>query len=156
VFVLIAPEHPLAKKMSTFVHTHILTIGFLISLAAVVSSLVYSNVIGYPPCMLCWYARIAFYPQALMFAMALIKKDRSILPYTLALTIAGVVISTYHYIAESIQYSPLPCSAGSVSCLTRYVYEYGFITIPLMGLVGFASLLCALLVAKKASKSNTL
>ena len=82
--------------------------------------------------------------------MALRKKDRNILSYAQILTGIGLLISTYHYITESIQYSPLPCSARQVSCLTRYVYELGFITIPFMGLVGFLTLFLAIRVAKRA------
>lgn len=148
---LILPESTLGGKAKTIAGKNVLLFGFLISLAAMVSSLIYSNVIGYPPCMLCWYSRIAFYPQVLLFGMALFKRDGKILDYCLALTSVGLVISIYHYVTETFQYSPLPCSAGGVSCLTRYVYEYGFITIPFMGLIGFLTLFLVLLNAKKAS-----
>lgn len=153
LYALIVQTDTLSKTILSFVSKKILLIGFVISLAAMVSSLVYSNVIGYPPCLLCWYTRIAFYPQVFLFALALFKKgDRNILDYSLVLVSFGLAVSTYHYITESIQYSPLPCSAGGVSCLTRYVYEWGFITIPFMGLVGFLTLFLALWAAKKGSK----
>lgn len=145
------------SSIRKFVRKNILTLGFLISLSAVVSSLVYSEVIGYLPCILCWWARVFFYPQVVIFGIALVRKDKSILPYSLGITFIGLLFSTYHYIVESIGSSPLPCEAGGVSCLVRYVHEFGFITIPLMGLIGFLVLLLALLAAspKKLSTSNS-
>lgn len=150
VYILFNSKKHYTQKAIAFIQKNILFIGFFISLSAVVSSLIYSELIGYTPCLLCWWARIFFYPQAVLFAVALYRKEKSIIPYTLALSVCGLFVSTYHYIIESIGYSPLPCSAAGVSCLVRYVHTLGFITIPLMGLVGFASLLLFLLVSKKA------
>lgn len=143
----------LSQKISAFVSQNILWIGLGVSLVALVSSLVYSDIIGFAPCLLCWYTRVFFYPQVFLFGLALYRKERSILPYTLLLTTVGLIIGTYHYITESLQYSPLPCAVTGVSCLTRYVYEFGFITIPFMGLVGFLTLFLSLLLARKTKKS---
>lgn len=154
LYTLIVPADPLSAKVRGFVSKQILWIGLALALAAMVSSLVYSDIIGFPPCLLCWYTRIAFYPQVFLYGLALWRKERFILDYALLLTVAGTIVSTYHYLSETFQYSPLPCAAGGVSCLTRYVYEFGFITIPFMGLVGFATLLLALLVERRARKEK--
>ncbi len=156
LYSLIVPESSFSKSVQAFVGKYILWIGFLVALAAVASSLIYSNVIGFPPCLLCWYTRIAFYPQAILFGIALWKKDFKIIDYSLGLTIFGLIISTYHVISENIGYSVLPCEASGPSCLIKYVYEYGFITIPVMGLVSFITLLLTLLIAKKSFKNNVL
>ncbi len=140
------------RAVTGFVHKNILAIGFFISFAAMVCSLVYSDVIGYTPCLLCWYARIAFYPQVLMYAIALFKKERHVLIYSMGLTIFGLIIATYHTIIQIVGESPLPCSSTGVSCVTRFVYEYNFISIPLMGLVGFSVLFLCLLASKRASR----
>ena len=156
IYSLVLPDDGFSKKVSGFVTKHIFLLGFLITFGAMVSSLVYSNFIGYAPCLLCWYGRIAFYPQALIYGIALKKRDNGALNYSLGLTIFGLLISGYHYVVESFQYSPLPCSAGGVSCLTRYVYMYGFITIPFMELVFFLAIFFAVLVAKRGLKSSVL
>ena len=152
IYTLVLPNDSFSKMVSHFTSKNILLIGFLISLAAIVSSLVYSNVIGYPPCMLCWYARIFFYPQIILYGRGLLKKDYNILPYSLILTMLGLILTTYHSFIQLTGESILPCTAGGVSCLTRDVYMYGFITIPFMGVVGFGVLLLALCVSKKAAK----
>jgi disulfide bond formation protein DsbB len=155
IYVLILPKDPFSKKIGGFFSKNVLWFGFLFSLAAMVGSLVYSNVIGYPPCLFCWYLRIAFYPQVILFAMALFKKDRKIIDYALGLTVFGLIVSITHVISENVGASPLPCEASGPSCLIKYVYEYGFITIPVMGLVSLATLFLILLIAKKTPKETT-
>ncbi len=148
-YSLLLPGDKISKSINNFLNKKILLIGFLISLTSVVSSLVYSNVIGYTPCLLCWYARIAFYPQVILFAIALFKKDKKIIDYSIGLTIFGLIIATYHSIIQMVGESPLPCSANGISCATRDVFQYGFITIPFMGFVAFLALLLMLIIAKK-------
>lgn len=152
IYCLLIPENAFSKKIHFVVQKNILLIGFFIALAAAISSLIYSNVIGYPPCLLCWYTRIAFYPQVILFGIALWKKDFKITDYAIGLTLFGLAVSIFHVVSESIGKSVLPCEASGPSCLIKYVHEYGFITIPVMGLVSFASLLLLLLLAKKTVK----
>ena len=154
IYVLLLPKDSISVWVGKFVSKNVLWIGLILTLSASLSSLVYSDIIGYPPCLFCWYARIAFYPQVALFGLALVKKDRNILSYTLLLSTLGVLISGYHTIAEAVQYSPLPCAAGGVSCLTRYVYEYGFITIPVMSVIGFITLVLVHLVARRQSQAQ--
>ena len=149
IYVLLLPNDKFSKAFGGFVSKNILVIGFLISLMAVVSSLVYSDVIGYPPCMFCWYARVMFYPQLFLFGRAMIKKDRNILPYSMILTVLGLIITIYHSIIVLTGESLVPCTVSGVSCLTRDVFIFGFITIPFMGMIGFATLFFSLLVSKK-------
>jgi disulfide bond formation protein DsbB len=153
ILILVAillPKSRFGMSVNTFIHRNILSAGFFISFAALVSSLVYSNVIGYEPCLLCWYARVAFYPQVIMFAMAVFKKERSIVDYALGLTVFGLIITAYHSYVQWAGATLLPCSASGTSCVTRVVFEYGFITIPFMGFVGFLVMFLCLVSSKKA------
>jgi hypothetical protein len=154
IYAIILPDDRFSRFIQQFAARNILVLGFLISFAALVTSQVYERVIGYPPCEFCWYARVFFYPQVILFGIALAKKDLRVLPYAMGLTIAGLVISTYHSIVTVVGESPLPCDATGVSCLTRYVYQYGFISIPLMGLVGFALIFLLIQTSKKASTAT--
>ncbi len=149
IYALILPKDKFSKATISIVGKNILFIGFVVPLAALVGSLGYSEIIGYPPCVLCWYARVAFYPQILIFAMAIFKKDRTVIDYALALTVFGLIVTLYHSIIQIAGSSPFPCSADGISCATREVFEYGFITIPFMGFVGFLTLLLSLLIGKK-------
>jgi disulfide bond formation protein DsbB len=153
VYSLLLPNDVFSRATTRLISKNILFIGFLISFTALASSLVYSEIIGYPPCMLCWYARVAFYPQVIFFAIAIFKNENKILDYALGLTIFGLIVTAYHSMIQITGNSILPCATSGVSCVTRQVFEFGFITIPLMGFVGFLVLFLSLLSAKKASKT---
>ncbi len=116
-------------------------LGFLISMSASLGSLFFSEVLGYPPCVLCWYQRIAMYPLVVVFGVALWREDENAFTYATPLISIGLIISIYHNLLyyELIPNSIAPCRQG-VSCTTRQVEFLGFITIPLMSLISFAIL----------------
>ena len=117
-----------------FVGKHTLIFGFLVSLGAIVGSLFYSEIIGFEACVLCWWQRVFLYPQAVLFAVALWKNDRSVFSYIIPLAaIAGIIAlyQTYVYMGGA---SLLPCTAAEGACSKIYVKEFGYITIPSMSL----------------------
>lgn len=154
IYTLAIPNDVFSIKIKGFINKNILTIGFLVAVMAMGISLIYSNVIGYPPCLLCWWARVMFYPQVFLFGYALIKKDRSILPYATILTGLGLIITLYHSIIMLVGESLVPCTVSGVSCLTRYVFMFGFITIPFMGFIGFCVQFLSLLISRKNKISH--
>ena len=111
--------------------------AFVVSLCSVAASLFYSNIAGFAPCELCWFQRIFMYPLVILLAFALIKKDKNITDAVLALPVIGAAISLYHnylYYAGSVG---CQLAGRGVSCTQRYVFEFGYITIPLMALTAF-------------------
>ncbi len=128
------------KFVVTKIGQHGLALAFLVVLGSTAASLYYSNIVGFPPCDLCWYQRIFMYPQVILLGLAWHRKDYKIVDYGLVLAGIGTLISLYHnwiyYGGQSI----LPCEAFGlgVSCTKRYVFELGYVTIPLMALTGFA------------------
>ncbi len=122
-------------------------LGFLIALASVVLSLFYSNVIGFPPCELCWMQRIFIYPQVVLLGMELYKRDRAILDQSMVLASLGTLTSIYHVYIEHGGSSSLGCATGvdQVSCATRYVYEFSYVSIPVMALSASLFILALLL-----------
>jgi len=139
-----------------FIDKHFLPITFLISLFASVFPLVYSEIINFLPCSLCWWQRVFMFPTLLMFGVALWDKDRRVIRYALPLVCAGFLVSIYqnffYYFGES---SNLPCDASGVSCYQRLVLEFGgYISIPMMALTAFFALLVLLSVAHFYGKKN--
>lgn len=115
--------------------------GFLSAFGAFVLSLFYSEVVGFPPCELCWIQRIFLYPQLILFGMELYKRDRSIIDFSIVFAIFGSLVSLYHIYIENGGSSSIGCATpaslvttGQVSCATRYIYEFGYITMPMMAL----------------------
>lgn len=135
-----------------FAKNKVLTIG-LISLAGAIGSLVYSIGIGYPPCDWCWYQRVFIYATAIIALTSAITKKSLDLVYIWVLTIIGFAISLYHNLTYYTNFSPLPCDAA-VSCTAKYVNEYGFMSIPLMALMLFISVIFILGTRNTTSASR--
>lgn len=141
-----------------FVERHFLIIGFLVSLLAGLFSLVYSEIIKFPPCELCWYQRIFLFPQVFLFGVALWKKDKKVVKYAIPLLSVGFVVSAYqnfvYYFGES---GSVPCDASGVSCYQHLVSEFGgYISVPMLSLTAFLALIVLLLVAHFYNKKETL
>ena len=112
--------------------------AWVTSLLAVTLSLIFSEILHYTPCSLCWYQRIAMYPTAFILTMAVIRRDQNIIPYILPLSIFGALIAFYHSLLQyGIISQVTPCGIG-VDCTTKYLDLFGFITIPLMSFLAFS------------------
>lgn len=105
---------------------------------AMAGSLFFSEVMNLPPCVLCWYQRIAMYPIVILVAIGIIRNDRKTYISVLALALPGLAISIYHNLLywKILPESIAPCMLG-VSCTTKFFEWFGFITIPFMALVAF-------------------
>lgn len=123
-----------------FFKEYTFVLGFLGALGAFALSLFYSNIVGYPACELCWIQRIFLYPQLILFGMELYKRDRSIVDFSLVFATIGSIVSIYHVYVENGGTRGLACasiapsSTSQISCNVRYIYEFGYITMPIMAL----------------------
>jgi|SRR6185436_3204360 len=144
-------------RIGEFFGKYGLVFAFLVSLGAIAGSLYYSQIAGFEPCELCWFQRICMYPLVVLLGMALIKKDRKITDYILALSGIGFVISLYHnYIYYYSGGLNLTCQLGgaAVSCVKRYVFELGYVTIPMMALTAFALIIIFMIFCKLYERSH--
>ena len=127
--------------------------AWTIALLAMAGSLFFSEVMQLPPCVLCWYQRIASYPLVLIIGIGILKRDARMRIYALPFALIGLAISVYHnllyygFIPESIT----PCTEG-VPCNAVQIEWLGFITIPFMGLASFAVIAACLLLYKPKEK----
>jgi disulfide bond formation protein DsbB len=128
---------------------------------AMLGSLYFSDVELYSPCALCWYQRIAVYPQAFLMAVALWRKDSKVYYYSLPLLVTGAIISLYHnwlyYSANFFNKSTeiIPCSVnGGPSCAEQYVEYFGFVSIPLLALVSMVVMIVCMLRLRAISKES--
>ncbi|MCR4279361.1 MAG: disulfide bond formation protein B [Candidatus Zambryskibacteria bacterium] len=111
-----------------------LVIGLIIAISAVIGSLFYSEIVGFPPCVLCWWQRVFLYPQAALFALAVWKKDSGVFLYSGTLAVLAGIVALYHSYVYWGGKSLLPCTALGGACDKIYVMEFGYITIPTMSL----------------------
>jgi disulfide bond formation protein DsbB len=116
-------------------------LAWTVALLSVATSLYYSDVLGFTPCNLCWYARILMYPLVVIIGVGVIRRDRNWVVYATPLIVAGWLLELYHSL---LQWGIIPetltrCSVG-VPCTTKYIDYLGFITIPFLGLFAFTAL----------------
>jgi disulfide bond formation protein DsbB len=90
------------------------------------------------------------FPLVIIIIVGLFPFDKSIVKYALPLALIGWVIAFYHnllyygIIPESVQ----PCSQG-VSCSEVYIDWFGFLTIPLLSLLSFSTIVALLFILKR-------
>ena len=120
-------------------------LAWLVALVATLGSLFYSEVIGFPPCRLCWFQRIAMYPMAVVLLVGAIRREFQVKYYALPLALIGFAISVYHVF---VQWFPTlegtSCDPNN-PCSNKFVEIFGFVTIPFMAGAGF--ILIAVLLA---------
>jgi disulfide bond formation protein DsbB len=125
---------------------------WLIASISALGSLFFSEIMGFQPCVLCWYQRIAMYPLVLILPAGLFPFDRNIVRYALPLSLAGLLIAGFHlllvagFIPESIK----PCVQG-VPCSEVQIEWFGFVTIPLLSALSFLIITALLIVTHKRS-----
>jgi disulfide bond formation protein DsbB len=144
-----------SDRFLRFVSRNAYIVAFLVTLSGMVLSLVYSDIIGYVPCTLCWYSRVLLYPEVLLLGLALWKGDRIITDYIIALSGLGIILSVYQKYVEATGNSILPCAATAASCSKVYILEFGYITIPVMALSSFAFIFVLMLVHNYITRRNS-
>jgi disulfide bond formation protein DsbB len=147
------------NKILIFFKKYTFHMGFLVALGAVLLSLFYSDVVGYPACELCWIQRIFLYPQLVLFSMELYKKEKSIVDFSIVFAILGSLTSIYHIYVEAGGTRGLACATidpsntTAISCATRYIYEFNYVTMPIMALTMSLFIISILLNYKYMSRA---
>lgn len=132
---------------------YIYHIALVQAILATLGSLYFSEVRHLPPCVLCWYQRILMYPQVILISVGILRRDNLLPLYVLPLTVIGWIIALYHNLLyyNIIPESLAPCTLG-VSCTTKQIEWFGFITIPLLSLTGFTIINICMILALKWRK----
>jgi disulfide bond formation protein DsbB len=150
VLVLVIMKHPnrylhhMVRKSAD----HAYLLGFVVSFGALVSSMFYSNIIGFDPCELCWWQRVFIYPQAVLFAVAYYNEkknkiqDEMVFVYSLVLSLCGALIAIFQYYGQMFNPELLAmCETQGSSCAKIFFVSFGYITIPMMSLTAYLILI---------------
>jgi len=115
------------------------------ALVATFGSLYMSDVLGWLPCLWCWYQRILMYPQALLLAVGIARRDGRMPGYALLLSALGVLASLRHIGLQKVPQIMLmyPCK-GSVPCSSDSLWQLGWfpywVTVPMLALTAFVTI----------------
>ena len=116
-----------------------LWIAFVAALVATGGSLYFSEVAHFIPCKLCWFQRISMYPLVLL-ALPVLRHDRRAAQYLLPLPVVGFGVAAWHVLVErGVVAEAQSCLISAPGgCATKWIEEFGYITIPTMAATAFA------------------
>ena len=134
-------------ELRTWLAPAALTLAWVVVAVATTGSLFYSEGAGFIPCKLCWYQRIAMYPNVLILGVAAWKKDVLVRRYVVPLVLAGAAISVYHYQLERFPSQGSPACTADASCTVTWVWQFHYISIPFMALSAFLAIATLLRLA---------
>jgi disulfide bond formation protein DsbB len=130
-------------------------LAWIVATAATLGSLYYSEVADFVPCRLCWYQRICMYPLVIVLGVAALRRDRDVRFTAIPLAGIGAVIAAYHTWIQA--FPPTGgtsfCTADA-PCTERYVWEFGFVSLPLMALCGFLFVITMMVLARPGNHSG--
>jgi disulfide bond formation protein DsbB len=126
-----------------------LWLAFLVTAIATGGSLFFSEIAGFVPCELCWYQRICMYPLSIVTLLAALADERRVARYLLPLPLVGAGVSVYHLLIENgvVKQSQICLLSAPGGCATKWIEEFGYVTIPVLALTGFALAFALLLLA---------
>jgi disulfide bond formation protein DsbB len=122
---------------------------WLVAACSMLGALFFSEVMGLPPCILCWYQRIFMFPLVILLPFGLFPFDPGIVRYALPLSAIGWCIAAFHVLLTVglIPESVRPCTQG-VPCGQNPIEWFGFLSIPLLSLIAFSVINALLLLAR--------
>lgn len=140
-----------------WVSPYVWWILFATTVGGVLTTLLYSEVLGFIPCSLCWLQRVALYSQAMLGVAAWRLRDRVFFPvYGIVLSSFGLVVAVYQYIYQALPETALqsglvPCLAdGSADCSDTVMEMFGFVTFPFLSGVLFLFLIVLYMHMRRA------
>ncbi len=128
--------------------------AWLVAASATLGALFFGEVMRLSICVMCCYQRIFMFPLALILPLGLFPYDRRMPLYGLALAIPGALLAVFHQliVAGVIPESLKPCTQG-VPCSQTVAVWFGFLTIPLLSLAAFSTIVALLLAAHARSRT---
>ena len=126
-----------------------LWLAFVVAAVATGGSLFFSEIAHFPPCELCWYQRICMYPLSILTLSAALLNDHRMARYLLPFPVIGAGVSTYHLLVENgvVEQQQACLISAPGGCATKWINEFGFVTIPTLALTAFALVFAFLLLA---------
>jgi len=127
---------------------------WIVAAVSTMGSLFFSEVMEFPPCVLCWYQRIAMYPLVAILLVGSFRGARESYAFAFPLVVCGWLVAVYHNLLhyEIVPESASPCLEG-VSCATVYIDWFGFITIPMLSFFAF-TIIGSVMIYMKRTQFN--
>jgi disulfide bond formation protein DsbB len=85
--------------------------------------------------------------MVILLFVGILKRDKNVVYYALPLSVIGLLISIYHNLLyyHILPESIAPCVSG-VSCTTKFIEYFGFVTIPFLSLVALTTITASMII----------
>jgi disulfide bond formation protein DsbB len=126
-----------------------LWVAFIVAAIATGGSLFFSEIAHFVPCELCWFQRICMYPLSIITLLAAFSGDHRVARYLMPLPVVGAGVSVYHLLVENgvVEQAKGCLISAPGGCATKWVNEFGYMTIPTLALTAFVLLIGFLALA---------
>ena len=130
--------------------------AFAVSAIATGGSLFFSEIAHFVPCELCWFQRICMYPLSIVTLLAALTGDHRVARYLLPLPLVGAGVSVYHLLVENnvVKQAQACLISAPGGCATKWINEFGYMTIPTLALTAFVLLIGFLALAAAGSDDD--
>src|SRR5579862_9208646 len=130
--------------------------AFVVAAIGTGGSLFFSEIAGFVPCELCWYQRICMYPLSILTLFAAIRGDFKLARYLLLFPVFGAGVAVYHILVENgvVAQSSACLVSAPGGCTVEWIDKFGYMTIPVLALAGFALLIELLGLASTAGEPD--
>jgi len=124
--------------------------AFVVAAIATGGSLFFSETAHFIPCELCWFQRICMYPLAGATLLIALAGDHGAARFLLPLPVVGAGVSVYHLLVENAVVAQAKGCLISApgGCATKWIDEFGYMTIPTLALTAFVLLIIFLALAQ--------
>ena len=121
----------------------------MVAAIATGGSLFFSEIAHFVPCELCWFQRICMYPLSILTLIAAVHGDHRFARYLLPLPVVGAGVSVYHILVENgvVEQAKACLVSAPGGCATKWIDQFGYMTIPTLTLTGFVLLIAFLALA---------
>ena len=129
--------------------------AFVVAAIATGGSLFFSETAHFVPCELCWFQRVCTYPLSFAILVVAFSGDYRAARWLLPLPVVGAGISVYHLLVENgvVEQAKACLVSAPGGCATKWIDEFGYMTIPTLALTSFL-LLIAFLALGLAGSSD--
>jgi disulfide bond formation protein DsbB len=123
--------------------------AFVVAAIATGGSLFFSEIAHFVPCELCWFQRICMYPLSIITLLAALAGDHRVTRYLMPLPVVGAGVSVYHLLVENgvVEQAKGCLISAPGGCATKWINEFGYMTIPTLALTAFVLLIGFLALA---------
>lgn len=131
---------------SPFLRRNAIYLAWVVSLFGLSTCVFYGEILGNPPCPLCWYQRTFLFPLVILLGIGAYRNDSNVVIYALPLAFLGVFFAVFHVLQP---YIPLLQRANICKMGIPCTHSGFAVFFPFFSAIGFFLIAWLLLIHRK-------